>query len=138
MPNTWKREFEYKDIYEYRIDNMISLINLMELNSIMDLGCGKQTLRRKLPEHIKYIGVDQYDHVDSTIVIDFNKGEFYNEKVDVIFCSGIIEYIYDIEQFIKNISKNTNIILGSYNFLEDGYRDEKFVNQYAQEPDILH
>ena len=45
--NTWKIDFEYLKEFEYRIDNMISLLNLNKVNSIMDLGAGHQTLRRK-------------------------------------------------------------------------------------------
>uniref|UniRef100_UPI003F4C9AD9 hypothetical protein n=1 Tax=Brachyspira catarrhinii TaxID=2528966 RepID=UPI003F4C9AD9 len=131
MNNTWKIDFEYLDLFEYRIDKMLSLLNLPSINSIMDLGCGKQTLKRKLNNHIKYIGVDQYDHIASSIIVDFNKGEFYNEIVDIVFCSGILEYIYSIEEFIKNIANNTDIVIFSYHFIEDySERQEIWVNSY--------
>ena len=131
MENTWEKNYEYKNEFEYRIDNMISLLNLNNITSVMDLGCGMQTLKNKIPKSIKYIGVDLYKHVDSTIQIDFNKGEFYNENVDIIFCSGIFEYIYNLESFIENITKNTNIIIGSYNFIEDAQiRPDIWVNSY--------
>ncbi|MEI0700162.1 hypothetical protein R4K92_14700 [Brachyspira intermedia] len=131
MENTWKSNFNYIDLYEYRINNMISLLNLNNITSVMDLGCGMQTLKNKIPKSIKYIGVDLYKHVDSTIQIDFNKGEFYNENVDIIFCSGIFEYIYNLESFIKNITKNTNIIIGSYTFADDvKERLNRWVNSY--------
>ena len=133
MENTWKDNYGYKKLFEYRIDNMVRLLNCNNINSILDLGCGMQTLKNKLPDNIKYIGVDLYKHVPTTIVMDFNKGEFYNEKVDVIFCSGVFEYIYDLDNFCKNISKNTNIIIGSYNFLEDvpsNKRPKIWVNSY--------
>lgn len=130
--NTWKIDFEYLKEFEYRIDNMISLLNLNKVNSIMDLGAGHQTLRRKIPSDIEYIPCDIYKHVDSTIIVDFNKGEFYNKKVDVVFCSGIFEYIYDLKQFIKNISKNTNILIGSYHFKDDvENRSDIWVNSYS-------
>ena len=129
--NTWKIDFEYSKSFEYRIDNMVSLINLNEVNSVMDLGAGHQTLRRKIPSNIEYIPCDIYKHVDSNIIVDFNKGEFYNKKVDVVFCSGIFEYIYDLKQFIKNISKNTNILIGSYHFKNDiENRPDIWVNSY--------
>ena len=130
--NTWKIDFEYLKAFEYRIDNMVSLLNLNKVNSIMDLGAGHQTLRRKIPSSIEYIPCDIYKHVDSTIIVDFNKGEFYNKKVDVVFCSGIFEYIYDLKQFIKNISKNTNILIGSYHFKDDvENRSDIWVNSYS-------
>ena len=129
--NTWKIDFEYLKSFEYRIDNMVSLLNLNKVNSIMDLGAGHQTLKRKISNNIEYIPCDIYKHVDSTIIVDFNKGEFYNKKVDVVFCSGIFEYIYDLKQFIKNISKNTNILIGSYHFKDDvENRPDIWVNSY--------
>ena len=60
MENTWKSNFNYIDLYEYRINNMISLLNLNNITSVMDLGCGMQTLKNKIPKSIKYIGVDLY------------------------------------------------------------------------------
>ena len=132
--NTWKIDFEYLKSFEYRIDNMVSLLNLNKVNSIMDLGAGHQTLKRKIPSNIEYIPCDIYKHVDSTIIVDFNKGEFYNKKVDVVFCSGIFEYIYDLKQFIKNISKNTDILIGSYHFIEDAKnRSDIWVNALSIE-----
>ncbi|WP_198295156.1 hypothetical protein [Brachyspira murdochii] len=131
MNNTWKKNFAYLDIFEYRIDKMLSLLNLNSLNSIMDLGCGMQTLKKKLNDKIHYIGIDQYNHINSSIIVDFNNGEFYNENVDIIFCSGILEYIYNMEEFIKNISNNTDIIIFSYYFIEDCHeRAEVWVNSY--------
>ena len=40
--NTWKIDSEYLKSFEYRIDNMVSLLNLNEVNSIMNLGAGNQ------------------------------------------------------------------------------------------------
>lgn len=79
----------------------------------------------------------QYNHVETSIIVDFNNGEFYNEKVDIIFCSGILEYIYNIESFIKNISNNTDILIFSYNFIENvPNRASIWVNAYNKK-DLL-
>ena len=129
MENTFKIDTEYKKCFEYRIDCMLQLLNLNKVDSIIDLGCGLQTLKNKIPQSIQYTGVDLYKHMESTIQVDFNKGEFYNEEVDIIFCSGIFEYIYDLKTFIKKIGNNTNIVIGSYHFFNNTKnRPESWVN----------
>jgi len=62
--------------------------------SIMDLGCGQQTLKQYFPKTTRYYPINQFSQAKGTIVKDFNKGEFLNQKVDICFASGIFEYIY--------------------------------------------
>ena len=99
----------------------------------MDLGCGKQTLKNYLPKTIKYIPVDQHNHIATTIIKDFNKGEFLYEKVDAVFCLGLFEYIYDLPAFVKKIASVTNIIIGSYIFYGDRPKPEYVVNKYTED-----
>lgn len=131
--NTWKKDEIYLDSFEYRIDKMVSLLNINKISSIMDLGCGMQTLKKKLSSNTEYIGIDQYSHIESSLIIDLNKGEFYNKKVDIIFCSGILEYMYDMNSFVKNISNNTDIVIFSYHFYDEyKNRGDLWVNSYTR------
>lgn len=117
--NTWTKEYKYTDYMKNRISCLISEINLSNINSFMDLGCGMQWAREFLPKRIKYFPVDALKNLETTIVKDFNQGEFLEEYVDICMCSGVIEYIYDIDNFISNISKYSNYVIGSYHFRED-------------------
>ncbi len=131
--NTWKKEFKYTQSMENRIKQMLNLIDF-NYNSVMDLGCGKQTLKKYIKDDTKYYPINQYNQVEGTIIKDFNKGEFLNQKVNICFASGILEYIYDIDQFIENISKNCDYFLGSYIFKEDmPERNPIWVNNFSKE-----
>lgn len=128
---TWKEEFKYE--FDTRINFMCSLLNINLIKSIVDLGCGDQDLRKYIPPFIEYYGVDIYKHKESTIVLNLNEKEFLNQFVDVCFCSGIFEYIYDIPHFIENIKNNCNLIIGSYNFNDEvKERNPIWVNSYSK------
>ena len=131
--NTWKEEFEYTQSMENRIKQMLNLIDF-NYNSVMDLGCGKQTLKKYIKDDTKYYPINQYNQAEGTIIKDFNKGEFLEQNVDICFCSGIFEYIYDLDDFIKKISQHCTYLLGSYCLRE--YRKNVFpltVNNYSKE-----
>ena len=113
---------------------LLSNINLENINSITDLGCGNQWAKTLIPNRIKYIPVDIHKHKEDTIVIDFNQGEYHKEYSDLALCSGIFEYIYDLESFISNITKYSNYIACSYFTKElKPNRIDKWVNCYTKE-----
>lgn len=108
------------DIMENRIKRMLALGNEQcSFKSIMDLGCGEQNLKKYLNDNIKYYPVDVFKRKNSTIIRDFNKGEFLEVNVDLVFCSGVFEYIEDLDKFVSNISRNAKYILGSYIFYNE-------------------
>ena len=112
--NTWEQNFEYTHDMTSRIRKMLSLIEEKNIHSLMDLGCGKQECGKMLPDRISYYPVDLYRHLPDTIVKDLNAGEFLEIPVDVIFCSGVLEYIYDLESLLKKIACYGKSVLCSY------------------------
>ena len=132
--NTWKEQFVYKETFYQRLELMLSKIDFENINSIIDLGCGKQWAKNLIPQNIKYIPLDLYKHCSDTIILDFNKGEYYEDYVDLAICSGIFEYIYDLETFIKKITKYSNYIVCSYHFKNFKTCHPKiWVNDFAPE-----
>ena len=133
---------KYSESMSNRIRQMAELIP-QNTKSIMDIGCGVQTLKKYLSSNIDYYGIDLYKHKPTTIIKDINKGEFLEKKVDVIFVSGVFEYIYNIDSLLKKIYKYSDILIGSYIFKEDhpdrlkiwvnGYTQEEFVNKLKQQ-----
>lgn len=93
---------------------MVSLLHNRNVRSLMDLGCGQQACGHMLAETVDYYPVDQYRHIPSTIVKDFNKGEFLEIPVDVIFCSGVLEYIYDLDSLLEKFARYGKTVLCSY------------------------
>lgn len=118
MDNTWLRDFQYTKSMQKRIKTLLSMVPLKEYGSLMDLGCGLQKARKYIPKKMHYVPVDIYNHCPTTFICDFNKGEFPDRNVDVILCSGVIEYIYDVDSFVRNITSRSEVVVGSYNFVE--------------------
>lgn len=113
-PRNW-REFEYFDeTWKKRIACMAQLIDANS-KSVMDLGCGKCWLKDMLPTGVEYIGVDYKSRecVDN-IICDFNAGEFPRVLTDVVFCSGVLEYIVELPVFVEHICAITDQVILSY------------------------
>ena len=135
-PNTWKIDKKYSDAMEERMKLAVKMIDF-DFSSVMDLGCGLQKLKKLLPENIEYYGVDLHQHIESTIVKDFNNKEFFFKPVDVCFALGIFEYIYDIKSFIKNISTTCNYLVCSYYIKENRLRETPLTVNNFSEKEII-
>ena len=131
MENTWKDSFTYD--FDQRIGLMSSCLDFTKINSIIDLGCGKQDLRKFILPDVHYYGYDLHPHCQDTIITDFNNGGKIGNSAQVAFCSGVFEYIYDIKKFVDNICNHCDTVLASYNFLDDvTERNPIWVNSYKK------
>jgi len=107
------RDIEYFDeSWKIRIRAMSELIE--EEKEVMDLGCGKMWLKGYLSDDIKYSGCDYVKRDDDTIVCDFNQGQFPFNAVELIFVSGCLEYVENVEWFIESIAKHCSSLIISY------------------------
>jgi hypothetical protein len=69
-------------------------------STVLDIGCGKMTIERLLPEGCRYIPVDVVARDERTIVCDFNKGERPpTEGVTHVTVLGCLEYLNDPSAF---------------------------------------
>lgn len=124
--NTWKEDFEYSLEFVERYRILLKLLpqakKYKKVESVLDIGCGKQFLRDVLNEqHIpiqKYIGVDLYQHKKDTIICDLNNESLPNMgNFDLVVCAGVLEYIYDVKGLLKQIfGLEPFYFLCSYNF----------------------
>ena len=107
--NTWEENFEYEDSMKERYIQLLQYLdNYQEkCRSVLDLGCGPQFLREILPQDILYTGCDLYKHKESTVIVDFNKKQFVEGQWDLCIAGGVLEYIYEMKVFIKNVGKST-------------------------------
>ena len=104
--------------YRYRI-----LLDYLPANcrSVLDCGAGNMSLQRMLPPEmqIAYYLVDYKSNYPSTIICDFNQGEFPVLKVSTSFICGLLEYIENPSGFLRNICKRCNTVLIAYNIFSD-------------------
>lgn len=80
--------------------------------SILDLGCGsKDLLNYTTPSY--YIGIDYNDIAD--IKINFNEDfTLPSDKFDYIVCSGLLEYLTNVELFLSKIKNSAETYIISY------------------------
>lgn len=67
-----------------------------------DYGCGQQGLRRMLPTGWSYVPYDWISRSQDTRVYDFEQ-ELPGEKLDVIFCLGVFEYMSAPERLLRHL-----------------------------------
>jgi hypothetical protein len=118
--NTWKEEYPYTSDMRKRCRRLLNMIE-GKFKSVMDVGCGNQQLRSLLrwrKPFVKYYGSDYLQVKATTIICDFNKGEFPDIYVDLCFLSGILEYIYPdmLDCFIQNVCTHCSSLAVSYCF----------------------
>ena len=112
-------EFEEKDNnalarqragWQRRARSLAQLIPC-DVKSVMDIGCGECLLKEILSQNIKYYGVDYQKRTDDTIVCDINKNRLPQIDVDLYYIAGVIDYVEDVPQFIKQLNKAKYVIL---------------------------
>ena len=73
---------------------------------VLELNCGRGTLRRYLPNGCGYQGCDLVARDEETVVCDLNAGEFPTEAAtqsDVIVMLGVLETIADVDSFFTHL-----------------------------------
>jgi hypothetical protein len=84
---------------------------------VLDLGCGGMALRQSLPNGCTYQPCDIVARDPSTIVCDFNAGEFPDAaagQTDVITILGVLEYIADVDAFLARLQRAKRDVVLSY------------------------
>jgi hypothetical protein len=85
-------------------------------SSVLDLGCGAQTLRRHLDPTCRYQPSDVIISTPDVIFCDFNAGVYpdVSEVYDFVICSGVFEYIRKPEEFLKRVPRLARTMIFSY------------------------
>ena len=87
---------------------------LADVSSVVDIGCGKMTLKRLLPYGVRYQGVDIAPRDETTIVLDLNKERLPAMDFDAANVLGVMEYIDDPDAFFDQLEQ-FELLVFSYN-----------------------
>lgn len=114
----WNDIEYFDDNWKHRIQKLSEYIE-KDSKIVCDIGCGEQWLKLYLNEGIKYLPVDYKKRTPEVIQCDLNNFELPSVEhlSDVVFCSGVIEYLNDVEWFVKSLNKSKKVII-SYCTLE--------------------
>ncbi|HED05564.1 MAG TPA: hypothetical protein ENI61_02630 [Ignavibacteria bacterium] len=116
--------------WESRIEQMASYIPKDSL--VLDIGAGKKILKKFIPtcEH------NTLDLQDSTYNCDLNNmTDYLWEGIGIyshIFCSGVLEYIINLPEFIKHITSKGSTFIISYAGVElnNERKSHRWLNDY--------
>lgn len=99
--------------------------------SILDLGCGsKDLLNYVTPSY--YIGIDFNDEAD--IKVNFNEDfSLPPKKFDYTVCSGLLEYLIDIDLFLSRIKNSADTYIISYWSKHSSIRDQAKLTEFTIE-----
>lgn len=119
----WQKKENLYTSWEGRSQLMAEWIP--ENTSVMEFGCGNMHLQKYLPKNCKYTPSDIVKRDQNTIVIDLNKHPLPNISAhDIFFFSGVLEYVYDVENLIKILSKKCRWLILSYTPCQSKSRNE--------------
>ena len=106
-------------------------------DSVLDLGCGKMWLKEYLKETNMYFPSDYIKRSNECEVVDFNKRQFPKISVNVVFASGVLEYVDNPQWFVNEINKCSFRCIISYcstNYFPDinNRKSLKWVNNFSE------
>jgi len=91
-------------------------------SSVLDVGCGAQTLKQHLKPGCRYQPCDVIKSSPDVIYCDFNAGIYpqFTELFDYVVCSGVLEYIRKPREFLQKVPQWGQAVILSYNPLPPG------------------
>ena len=86
--------------------------DLINQNStVLDLGCGSKDLLRYLKMPANYFGID-YNQPYADLSINFNNDfSLPKDNWDYIVCSGLLEYLINLDKFFNTIKNNASVYI---------------------------
>ena len=104
----WQDEYLEYDAPHLRIRQVATLVSGIAPRRMADLGCANGYLRKLCPG-VEYTGCDFVDLRSGEefqfVKCDFNDAPLPSQisNLDLVVCSGILEYIEDVPSFIRQI-----------------------------------
>ena len=93
-------------------------------HSVIDLGCGHQTLKPLLPAGVRYVPVDRIARTPEVVVVDFND-QLPDGRYTSATLLGVIEYFDHPERLLGWAAENCQYLVLSYNDCSNPARREK-------------
>jgi ubiquinone/menaquinone biosynthesis C-methylase UbiE len=100
------------------VNRIINELNIKPTDSVLEIGCGAGLLSREFQEY-DYTGIDYSESLiekhkiifpeHNVLVADANLLPFEDNSFDCTFCSGVFQYLPDIEYALQVINEMTRV-----------------------------
>lgn len=115
----WMDETQYDAGWQARAGRAVELAR--DSRWFCDIGCGPEVLRGLLPRGSVYLPADLRRWTPDTAEIEINAGRLpvtYLELSDTCFLLGVLEYLLDVERFVRALPSRVDRVVFSYNPIE--------------------
>jgi hypothetical protein len=115
----WMDETQYDAGWQSRAGRAVELAK--DSRWFCDIGCGPQFLRGLLPAGSVYLPADLRRWTPDTAEIELNAGRLpvtYLELSDTCFLLGVLEYLLNVQGFLRALSPRVDRVVFSYNPIE--------------------
>lgn len=102
----------------------VAALSLPPGASLVDMGCGHQTLKSLLPSSLNYVPIDRLDRGPGVTVMDFSQ-ELPATHHAVATFLGVFEYFADPGRLIRWAAKHVRYLVVSYNDCSSPARRQK-------------
>lgn len=83
-------------------------------SKVFEFGAARLVLKNMLPAGCTYLHSDIVARAEDTLVVDLNKEIPEIPNVDIIVFSGVLEYIFDVEELLESLNPKTKCFVFSY------------------------
>ena len=114
----WNRVKSEKPSWDSR--NRLIADHVAPNSSVLDVGAGAMTLKNYLPPGCTYQPVDVVLGCADTLLANFNTQSIpvITVRYDYVICSGVLEYIVDVDNFLNIVKEWGKTIILSYAVLD--------------------
>lgn len=109
----WGNREHYSTSWEER--NRVAAGLISSGSNVLDLGCGRMSLRRFLPSGCRYFPADLPRWSTEVIPVDLEAGEFPAGLYDYVVILGVLEHLTNPAAVIAAAADHTAKLIASYN-----------------------
>ena len=120
----WLKTAQEDPPWDARVQLIAKIIP--EGSTVLDVGAGAMTLERYLPVGCEYTPMDIVYTADRTLYADFNSRNVPTLRTcyDYVVCSGVLEYITEVDLFMASVCAWGRRIIISYAAAQGATPDE--------------
>jgi hypothetical protein len=108
----WGNREHYSPSWEGRNHAAAALVS--PGSTVLDLGCGRMSLRRYLPSGCRYFPADLPKWSNEVIAVDLEAGEYPSGRYDYVVLLGVLECLTNPAAVLAATADHTSTLIAGY------------------------